>query len=554
MKSFNGWSILSTVVIVAIVINCQKEIADLNHPPVANAGPDQQVILPKDSTSLNGNNSYDHDGKIIAFKWTKIGGGNCIIVHDTASRTMVRSLNVGVYQFELTITDNAFAISRDTMEITVLPSNEMNHPPVAVAGRDQTIFYPVNSCIVDGSSSYDPDGNIVSYQWNKIAGPDRYTITDKNSARTTVTSLLIGEYQFELVVKDNQGLTGRDTISISSYNMPCDPANRPQVTFQLTEIGTLSVPRVPAVAAAGSKIVFAGGPYKRAQESGWYYDVSTDAVDIYDVNTGSWSIAKLSQPRARIAAIGCGKKIFFAGGETANGIGIDNVDIYDVSTGLWSVAHLSQARTFISAATIGSKVFFAGGRPDLTGSMTARVDIYDIATDKWTTAELSERKVINSRFTKDNKLYFAAGFNNSTEFSRTIDIYDNNTGAWSRAEMPIGFDDLEGVTAGNTFLWLYYTFDIAANFPIQIRDDTGVIEKACLFSGTLWASRNSDLLFHYTGVKSVDLYNISSHQWSFARLQEPLHEASVVQLNNKIYLAGGRSDITFSNKVYLLDW
>ncbi len=43
----------------------------------------------------------------------------------------------------------------------------LNHPPVANAGPNQTIILPVNSVILDGTSSTDLNNNIASYAWTK---------------------------------------------------------------------------------------------------------------------------------------------------------------------------------------------------------------------------------------------------------------------------------------------------------------------------------------------------------------------------------------------------
>jgi hypothetical protein len=37
------------------------------------------------------------------------------------------------------------------------------------------------------------------------------------------------------------------------------------------------------------------------------------------------------------------------------------VDLYDIGTGRWSTAQLSQARWFLSATSVGTLAFFAGG-------------------------------------------------------------------------------------------------------------------------------------------------------------------------------------------------
>ena len=52
----------------------------------------------------------------------------------------------------------------------------------------------------------------------KIAGP-ACTIVSPQSLTTTVSNLLEGEYQFELLVINNQGLTGRDTVTVRTVNV-----------------------------------------------------------------------------------------------------------------------------------------------------------------------------------------------------------------------------------------------------------------------------------------------------------------------------------------------
>ncbi len=41
---------------------------------------------------------------------------------------------------------------------------QTNKSPVARAGSDTIITLPVNSLMLDGSNSYDPDGQITSYK------------------------------------------------------------------------------------------------------------------------------------------------------------------------------------------------------------------------------------------------------------------------------------------------------------------------------------------------------------------------------------------------------
>ncbi len=184
-----------------------------NTPPTANAGPNQTITLPTNSVILSGSGT-DPDGNIVAYLWTKISGPAAgTITNPGTAATSVTGLVQGTYQFEIRVTDNGGAFGRDTMQVTVNPVGA-NIPPTANAGPNQTITLPVNSVILSGSGT-DPDGNIVAYLWTKISGPAAGTITNPNTAATSVTGLVQGVYQFELRVTDNAGAFGRDTMQVT---------------------------------------------------------------------------------------------------------------------------------------------------------------------------------------------------------------------------------------------------------------------------------------------------------------------------------------------------
>lgn len=88
-------------------------------------------------------------------------------------------------------------------------------PPIANAGTDQSINLPTRQVTVDGSASYDPDGSIVSYNWQQVAGPTSATITTPNATTTTITGLDTGAYVFQLTVTDNQGSVATGIVNIT---------------------------------------------------------------------------------------------------------------------------------------------------------------------------------------------------------------------------------------------------------------------------------------------------------------------------------------------------
>jgi predicted esterase len=189
-----------------------KPAAPPNKVPTASAGGDQTITLPTNSVSLSGSGA-DADGSVSSYGWAKISGPTqfTITTPGTAS-TSVTNLVQGVYQFELTVTDDKGATGKDTVQITV--NSPGNQTPVANAGLDQIISLPTNNVMLNGSAT-DVDGTISSYGWAKISGPTQFTITTPGAASTTVTNLAQGVYQFELTVTDDKGATGKDTVQIT---------------------------------------------------------------------------------------------------------------------------------------------------------------------------------------------------------------------------------------------------------------------------------------------------------------------------------------------------
>jgi len=204
-----------------IVSSCKKEVScengcDTNKPPIANAGSDQNISLPADSVVLNGSASRDPDGSIEKWLWKKISGpASSTIIKPSESKTVVRNLIIGIYVFELKVTDNGGLSSIDTIQIALSDASPFNRPPVANAGADQTVNLPTTTVNLDGGASTDPDNNIVSYAWSKITGPSSYSIANANTVQVQLTNLVAGDYKFELNVTDAVGLNDKDTVQIT---------------------------------------------------------------------------------------------------------------------------------------------------------------------------------------------------------------------------------------------------------------------------------------------------------------------------------------------------
>ncbi|XP_010126391.1 PREDICTED: dyslexia-associated protein KIAA0319-like protein homolog [Chlamydotis macqueenii] len=176
-----------------------------NKPPKADAGPDKELTLPVDSTTLDGSKSSD-DQKIISFLWEKTRGPDGVKLENAnSSIATVTGLQVGTYEFTLTVKDERNLQSQSSVNVIV--KEEINKPPVAKIAGNVVITLPTNTAELDGSKSSDDKG-IVSYLWTRDEGSPAAGEVLNNSDHHPVlllSNLVEGTYTFHLRVTDAKG-------------------------------------------------------------------------------------------------------------------------------------------------------------------------------------------------------------------------------------------------------------------------------------------------------------------------------------------------------------
>ena len=85
--------------------------------------------------------------------------------------------------------------------------------PVAEAGSPKNVTLP-DSVIVTGSGT-DADGKVVAYLWSQVSGPTNSVIINPGATTTAIKFTVPGSYLFQLMVTDDKGATGIDTVSIA---------------------------------------------------------------------------------------------------------------------------------------------------------------------------------------------------------------------------------------------------------------------------------------------------------------------------------------------------
>ena len=186
------------------------------NPPVADAGADQTITLPS-GLSLDASASYDPDGDVISYLWEKISGPSCTISSATQAVTAVTGLSAGSYQFRVTVNDGSDT-DTDVVNVTVNP--EPAHAPVAVAGDDFSSNIPTHgNCVnLDGTTSYDLNGDALTYSWSQVSGPNSSNITVTGAGTASACDLIAGTYTFRLSVDDG-GLSNTDDIVVTVTNI-----------------------------------------------------------------------------------------------------------------------------------------------------------------------------------------------------------------------------------------------------------------------------------------------------------------------------------------------
>jgi hypothetical protein len=136
-----------------------------NQPPVAHAGADQTITLPVNSVTLNGTGT-DADGMIVSSQWSKIDGpAQFTMVSPAQGQTALNNLAAGIYQFELTVTDNQGATGKDTVMIIVYEEVQTISSAIIFPNPASTVInVSINAKIQTNKTNiiiYDPQGTVV---------------------------------------------------------------------------------------------------------------------------------------------------------------------------------------------------------------------------------------------------------------------------------------------------------------------------------------------------------------------------------------------------------
>lgn len=186
-------------------------------PPVAIIKNESVIVLPKDSIVLDAGSSYDSSGNIAGYDWRYVFGPEGFTASVNRQILTLKNLSVGSYRFGV-IVRNSVGLKDTAIANFVVKNEGANILPIAIIKAPAVIALPQQTVTLDGSASFDQDGNIRSYQWQYISGPAGFIAGSDSGPTWSLSNLSEGLYVVRLTVKDNDGgvATATDSLRVSA--------------------------------------------------------------------------------------------------------------------------------------------------------------------------------------------------------------------------------------------------------------------------------------------------------------------------------------------------
>lgn len=174
-----------------------------NYAPIADAGP-TQYVKPGEAVTLNGSNSVDPNGDQLTYRWQIVSqpiGSAPTLTNQFSAQPLFVADKEGDYYLGLIVNDGLLSSGFSIARVQVsLP----NTAPVANAGKFQSV--ELGPVTLDGTSSFDAEGNKLTYKWYLVSKPinSKATLSSSYVSKPNLTLDIAGEYVFTLVVNDGK--------------------------------------------------------------------------------------------------------------------------------------------------------------------------------------------------------------------------------------------------------------------------------------------------------------------------------------------------------------
>lgn len=218
-------------------------ISTLNAAPTANAGNDTGALIGQ-TVTLDGSASSDPDGDALTYRWTltaRPAGSVAALQNATTPSPSFTVDKPGDYTAQLIVNDGSLDSAPDTVRISTqntAPVARATAPAQATTGAAITL---------DGSTSSDPDGDTLTFQWSFTSRPagSAAALSSATINRPSFTPDRPGAYIVRLVVNDGSLNSAPVSLTITAVDPDVEePCQAPAVPAGITASDGLFPDRV----------------------------------------------------------------------------------------------------------------------------------------------------------------------------------------------------------------------------------------------------------------------------------------------------------------------
>lgn len=224
-----------------------------------------------------------------------------------------------------------------------------------------------------------------------------------------------------------------------------------------------------------------------------------------------------------------------------------------------SVEHsISEPRENVAVATIGKKTIFFGGKKS-ENEYSRKIDIYDEDTGSWSTDAASEARDSAAVAVVGNKAIFLGGNKDSKRCSSQVDTYDN--GKWKKHIASGARSDASVAVIGEKAIFFGGRINNTRSSAIDIYSNgTWIVHTASEARSNASVAVVDTKVIFFGGNKGgnqpsakVDIYDSKTEEWTTHTISEARENASVAVVDGKAIFFGGKIGQTRSNKIDVYD-